>query len=232
MVCGENSVGLLEGFLRANVVPRAGHAPRVNRHPRVEPLDQPTGLVGVVSVGEVLVDERQHRPGIVIKRNTDQRRLWRSRFLLKTGDATVGIRLDDAVLGGLLQAADVVHAEHGGVLLRAQPAVIAKFVAEQIVAGNHDNVVVDALAFQDQMQVPNRAEFVVVPGGMVVHDPHRRGKTGRVAPAGPRLKMASEFFVGHDERLVDGVDRPEAGQNMIDHWLAGDRQQRLGLVER
>jgi len=44
--------------------------------------------------------------------------------------------------------------------------------------------------------------------------------------------MAGEFFVGHDERLVDGVDRPEAGQNMIDHWLAGDRQQRLGLVER
>ena len=43
---------------------------------------------------------------------------------------------------------------------------------------------------------------------------------------------ASEFFVGHDERLVDGVDHPEAGQNMIDHWLAGDRQQRLGLVER
>ena len=82
------------------------------------------------------------------------------------------------------------------------------------------------------MQVADRAEFVVVPRGMVVHDPHRRGKTGRVAPPCPRLKMASEFFVGHDERLVDGVDRPEAGQNMIDHWLAGDRQQRLGLVER
>ena len=44
--------------------------------------------------------------------------------------------------------------------------------------------------------------------------------------------MVSEFFVGHDERLVDGVDRPEAGQNMVDHRLAGDRQQWLGLVER
>ena len=109
----------------------------------------------------------------MIKRDTNQRRLWRSRFLLKTGDATVGVRLDDAVLGGLFQATDVIHAEYGGVLLRAQPAVIAKFIAEQIVAGHHDDIVVDALAFQDQMQVADCAEFVVVTSGMVVHDPHQ-----------------------------------------------------------
>ena len=82
------------------------------------------------------------------------------------------------------------------------------------------------------MQVADRAEFVVVAGGMVVHDPHRRGKAGRIAAVGPLLEMARELLIGHDERLVDGVDRPEAGQDTIDHRLAGDRQQRLGLVER
>ena len=50
------------------------------------------------------------------------------------------------------------------------------------------------------------------------------GKGGGIATPGPRLEMAREFFVGHDERLVDGLYRPEAGQDMIDHRLAGDRQ--------
>jgi len=45
---GENAVRFLEGFLRANVVPNARNRPGVHRGARVKPLDQTSGLVGLL----------------------------------------------------------------------------------------------------------------------------------------------------------------------------------------
>ena len=130
-----------------------------------------------------------------------------------------------------MQAADVVNTEHGGFFFGAQSAVLTKRIAEEVVASNHNHVIVNISIFQNQVQIADRAEFVVITGGVIVHHPHRRGEVGEITTAGPILKMSRELFVGHDERLVDGLYRPEAGQDMIDHRLAGDRQQRLGSIE-
>ena len=59
----ENPVRLFERFLGSNIVPEAGDFPRINGDAGVEPLDEAPGLVRVVALGNVLLDERQRRFG-------------------------------------------------------------------------------------------------------------------------------------------------------------------------
>ena len=106
---GENLIGLLESFLGADIIPRSGHAPRVNRHLRIKPLDQATGLIRIVPVGDVLVDQRQHRLGVMIQRNADEGGLWLSRFFLKTDDVPIVVGLDHTVLGRLSDSRPRIH---------------------------------------------------------------------------------------------------------------------------
>ena len=54
------AIGLFQSFNRADVVPEAGHLPRVKRHARVKPLDQAAGLIRIVAFLDVLVDQSQH----------------------------------------------------------------------------------------------------------------------------------------------------------------------------
>ena len=64
----------------------------------------------------------------------------------------------------------LVEREHGRVFLPAEFPEIAEFFAEQIVAGDDDEVVVHVLRFEDIVDVADGAEFVGVVGGAVVDD--------------------------------------------------------------
>jgi hypothetical protein len=44
--------------------------------------------------------------------------------------------------------------------------------------------------------------------------------------------MTGELRIGNDENLVDFVDRHQIVQHMLHHRLAGNRQQRLRLIQR
>ena len=48
---------------------------------------------------------------------------------------------------------------------------------------------------------------------------------------GPFLEMAGELGVGHDINAVDLSDGCEVVEDVLDHGLAGDGQERLGLRE-
>ena len=47
----------------------------------------------------------------------------------------------------------------------------------------------------------------------------------------PFLEMAGEFGVGHDVNPVNAADGREVVEDVLDHRLAGDGQQRLRLVQ-
>src|ERR1700722_10526000 len=68
----EDAVGFLQRFLGTDVEPEAGHLPGVNRDARVKPLHKTARLVRVVAFGNVLVDEREHGPGIIVERDAGQ----------------------------------------------------------------------------------------------------------------------------------------------------------------
>src|SRR5664280_3700100 len=87
----EDLVGFFQRFLRADVEPGARHAPGMDPGARVEPLHEAAGLVGIVALGEVLLDERDGALGIKVKRDADERArrvLW---LFLEGGDAAGGI---------------------------------------------------------------------------------------------------------------------------------------------
>ena len=54
-VC-KDPIRFLERFFRSHVVPKPRHGPRIELSLRIEPLDQPSRLIGVVALGDVLLD--------------------------------------------------------------------------------------------------------------------------------------------------------------------------------
>ena len=50
----------------SDVEPLAGNRPSVDRLLRIQPLNEATGLVGVVAFGKVAVNFRQHSPWVII----------------------------------------------------------------------------------------------------------------------------------------------------------------------
>ena len=75
----ENLVRFLQGFFRADVIPEAGNDPGVERHARIKPLHETARLVGIIALGDVLLDQRQNGFRIIIERDAGQsagRILW------------------------------------------------------------------------------------------------------------------------------------------------------------
>src|ERR1035438_2656881 len=87
----EDLIGLFEGFLRADVEPESGYAPGINSCARIQPLHEAAGLVGIVALGDVLLDERDRALRIKIQRNAGERARGVLRFLLEEGDAAGGV---------------------------------------------------------------------------------------------------------------------------------------------
>ena len=75
------------------MVPEAGDLPGVKWDAGVEPLDEAAGLVGIVFLGDVLVDEGQGGFGIIIEGDAGEGGRWAVLgFSFKEGDAAGGGR--------------------------------------------------------------------------------------------------------------------------------------------
>ena len=133
----EDLVGFLQRFLRTDVEPGAGNAPGVNRRARVKPLHQPAGLVGIVALGEVLLDEWNRTLRIKVKRNAREcaRRFFR--FFLEESDATGGVRGNSVVFLDLVEVARVVEREDRSFLFATKLPEPVQPITEQIIARSH-----------------------------------------------------------------------------------------------
>ena len=49
---------------------------------------------------------------------------------------------------------------------------------------------------------------------------------------GPTLEMIDELLVCDNVNLFDLINRHQIVQHVLHHWLTGDRQQRLRLIQR
>ena len=131
------------------------------------------GLVGVVSVGEVLADQRQRVARIEVEGDAGERRARLLRLLLEVRDPAVRVDLDRVVAAAdELEIAHVVDGEQRCATLPRDTSEVAERLREEVVSRHDDEVVVDALTLDDEADVADRAEPVVVARRPVVDDGH------------------------------------------------------------
>ena len=167
---GEDFVGFFEAFFGADVEPDAWDAPGIDGGAGVEPLDETAGLVGVVAFGDVLADEGKGGLGIIVEGDAGQGAGWVLGFFFEEGDFAGGVEGNGVVFFDFFEAADIINGQNGGVASAAVAAKIFEALAEEVVAGDDDEIVLDVFAREDEVEVADGAEFVGVVGGAVVDD--------------------------------------------------------------
>src|SRR6185369_4940113 len=117
--------------------------PRIDGLSRIEPLDEPSRLVWFVPAVEVLADEPERLARVEVERDPGERAAGLGRLLLEERQPVVLVELDRVVAADRLEIADVVDAEHRSALCRGELAERRQALAEEVVAGQDDQVVVD-----------------------------------------------------------------------------------------
>ncbi len=75
-------------------------------------------------------------------------------------------------------------------------------MAEEVVARDDDDVVVNLLLLQDEVQVADGSELVGVVGGLVVDDGELDAGAARAVILCPTLEVPGELSVGDDVDVV------------------------------
>ena len=91
---------------------------------------------------------------------------------------------------------------------------------EQVVAGDHEQVVVQPGTVEHERDIADRAEAVVVRGRPVVVDRH-------VAPGGPGLELDRLLRVRDDVDGIESVHFAEPVEDPVDDRPAADREELL-----
>src|SRR5215211_7041650 len=223
----ERLVGLGQRLLRADVEPAAGHTPAVDRSPRVQPLDEPPGLVRVVSVLEVLPHEPQRRPRVEVERDTRQGAARLLGLLLQPRDAVVAVELDHRVATNGVEVSHVVDAERRASLLEREDRKRRDALAEEVVSGQDEEIVVELSLADRQVEIADRPQPGLVVDRAVVEDPQRHPG----APGRPLTEGVRELGVGDHVHLVQALDVLELLGQTVEHRLPPDGKQRFGPVE-
>src|SRR5215208_551557 len=220
-------VGLGQRLLRADVEPAAGHTPAVDRSPRVQPLDEPPGLVRVVSVLKVLAHEPQRRPRVEVERNARQGAARPLGLLLQPRDAVVAVELDHRIATNGVEVPDVIHAKRRATFRQREDRKRRDALAEEVVSGQDEEVVVELRLADRQVEIADRAKPGLVVDRAVVQNPQRQPG----APGRPLAEGVRELGVGDHVHLVEALDPIELLHQTVEHRLPPDGEQRLGPVE-
>src|SRR4029453_4392352 len=88
-VASKTLICVLQRFFASNIEPFSFDLERLYRFTRVQPLHETTRLIGVIPSGKIRGQEREHRRGVIVKRDrgeSSSRLLW---FLFQVGDNSI-----------------------------------------------------------------------------------------------------------------------------------------------
>ena len=220
----ENTVGFFERFLGANVIPKPGQGPGMDRGARVEPLNHASRLVSIVSVFHVLSDLRKKCFGVEVKGNPYDRGGGVLGFFLERGDLPFDIHVDLAVFLGVFQSSHIMNAQHRRFLLQAKGAKILNILAEEIVSCDDHDVFVNGLLFDGKDQVTDGTQPVVFIGRSIVDHFDGQRRVDALLMLGPCMKMIVKSMVGNNRyagqlRGLAQVLQLQNKQNLVKQFM-------------
>ena len=121
----QKSGSLLPAFPSSRCRTTGRAPPGVDRRARIKPLDEPAGLVGIVALGDVLLDQRDRGLRIIIQRDAGERAGRIFRLLLEESNLPVRGERDGIVFFDLLEIAHVIDRQHRRIFLAAKFAELA-----------------------------------------------------------------------------------------------------------
>ena len=208
-----------------DVAPVSAERIRVDTLMFVEPDEERPRWIRRVAFVEVATNERHVLAMDDVRRYRNERRRRVVRLFDEVDHAVVVIDGDNAVLARELTRADVVHRERAcGSLVAPEVDVLNEAELEQVVACDHENVVVERRACEHEVDVADRAEAVVLARRAVVVDRDRDGAPGGLGPSDER---SSELRIRDDVDCVDLVDLFDAVEDPVEHRPPADGQERL-----
>ena len=81
------------------------------------------------------------------------------------------------------------------------------------------------------MQIADGAKLVRVVSAAIVDDRETEVEVRMAVAFGPPFEVALKLGIRHDVGMIDIADGRDVVQHVFHHRLAGDGQQRLGLIE-
>ena len=84
----------------------------------------------------------------------------------------------------------------------------------------------------DEVHVADGAEFVRIVSAAVVDDGETKLEIRTAVTRGPLFEMGYKLCVRYDVGVIDGVNGLDVVDYPLQHRLACDRQERLGLIKR
>ena len=196
----------------------------------MHPLDQPPGLVRIVALGQVAVDQRQGRARIEVEGDPRERALRLVGLFFEGDDPAASVGGDHAVALHRLEITDVVHGLDRRLLLEAESSELLEPRAlEDAVARRDQQVVVETALANDEAEVADRAQLRLVALGAVVDyldlEPPR--------PAGGELtEVRGGLRVRDDVDAFEGGNLLELAEQPPEDRVPPDLEQRLRRVER
>ena len=156
-----------------------------------------------------------------VGRGRGQARLRVGRLLDERPNATVGREVDHAVARRELERPDVADGDRArGAVAAPERDEVGELELEEVVARDHEQVVVDPGSLDDELHVAHSAELVVVRGRPVVVDRH-------VPAATPELERRCLACVRDDMHLVDVGHGGQAVDDAVDDRATADREELL-----
>ena len=156
-----------------------------------------------------------------IRGDRSKRRRRVDRLLDELGNARLVVERDDAVLLRELTRQHVTYRNRARAPLFAPEAhVLREAELEQVVAGDHEQVVVETGCVDHELHVADGAETVVVRDGAVIEDRY-------VAAACPLAKHRRLTRVRHYVDVLDRVDGGDGVHDPVDDRPPADRKQLL-----
>lgn len=214
-------------FEIADVISAARHLHGMDCGLAAEPGDIAAGGVYAAACSDALGDAPGVLAGVDVERRTAPVGLGICRLLLHGEDAVVRVDLDDAALMEALVVGLVVAHDAGRTFCIRVSDEVGEAEVEDVVAGDDEELVVDALLVDGVLDVAHGAEAGLVGAGAVIDDGDALG-----AGLGPFGEVLRKLVVGDDDVLVDLARLRDVVEEPVEDRLVRDLEEWLGEILR
>src|SRR5262249_8431472 len=137
----------------------------------------------------------------------------------------------DAVLFDGFVVGYSMHADSCLGVLRVVNKLGQAFLKQVVTSDNEQVGVCDILSGQDQIDVTDRAQFVLVGSGSVINDLEAKFRIRAMVILCPGLEIGGKLRIGDDVNGFNSSDVAKIFDDPFNHRFSGNIEKRLGLLQ-